>query len=151
MQIMPEFFKETKYQNVTNTKYLPFHKAFKTDLPVFDWLVQHPEHLVPFQKMMSTIEGSEWTEGFELLDSEAKAVPSTPPKPSERAFFVDVGGGHGHQATLLGQKYPKLLGRLVLQDLEAVVSGLSPIEGIKIQPYNFFEKQPITGKCLPRV
>jgi len=58
---------------------------------------------------------------------------------------VDVGGGHGHQSVLLGQKYPNLLGRLVLQDLPSVVKGLR-IEGVSIQPYNFFERQPVHGK-----
>lgn len=142
---MPEFLKETNYQDITNIKHTPFNKAFKTDLSCFDWLSQHPEHYIPFQKMMTSLEGSEWTEGFELLDSEAKQIISTPIKPSEKVFFVDVGGGHGHQSVLLGQKYPNLLGRLVLQDLPSVVGDLSPIEGVTIQPYNFFEKQPIVG------
>ncbi|KAJ5980347.1 S-adenosyl-L-methionine-dependent methyltransferase [Penicillium waksmanii] len=145
MLAMPEYFKETNYQDITSNKYTPFHKAFNTDLNSFDWLVQHPEHFVPFQKVMTSLEGSEWTEGFELLDSEAKHIPSTPAQPSERIFLVDVGGGNGHQSIQLGRKYPNLLGRLVLQDLPAVVGALSPIEGVKIEAYSFFEKQPVVG------
>ncbi|KAJ5733220.1 S-adenosyl-L-methionine-dependent methyltransferase [Penicillium manginii] len=145
MREMPEYFKETGYQNITSTKYTPFHKAFKTDLNSFDWLAQHPEHFVPFQKMMTSLEGSEWTEGFELLNSEAKQIPSTPAQPSDKPFLVDVGGGHGHQAIQLGRKYPNLLGRLILQDLGAVVRPLSPIEGVKIEEYSFFDKQPVVG------
>ncbi|KAJ5580532.1 o-methyltransferase domain-containing protein [Penicillium hetheringtonii] len=142
MRTMPDYFKEMKYQNITSTEYTPFHKAFNTDLNSFDWLVQHPEHFVPFQKVMTSIEGSEWTEGFELLDTEVNKIPSTPAEPCERVFFVDVGGGHGHQSVLLRQKYPNLLGRLVLQDLPSVVKDLK-IEGVSIQPYNFFERQPV--------
>ncbi|CAI7564758.1 unnamed protein product [Penicillium pancosmium] len=145
IRVLPEYFKETNYQDITTTKYTPFHKAFNTDLNSFDWLVQHPEHFVPFQKMMTSLEGSEWTEGFELFDSEAKQIPSTPAEPSDKTFLVDVGGGNGHQSIQLGRKYPNLLGRLVLQDLPAVVGPLSPIEGVKIEAYSFFEKQPIVG------
>lgn len=146
MQVFPEYFKENKYENITNVKNLPFHKAFNTELGSFEWLSQNPEQFVPFQKVMTSFEGTEWTEGFDLLHSEAKAIPSTPVKSSERKFFVDVGGGHGHQGILLGQKYPNLLGRLVLQDLPAVLENLPPIEGIEIQPNDFFEKQPAVGK-----
>lgn len=142
LRTMPDYFKETSYQNITATKYLPFHKAFNTDLSCFDWLVQHPEHFVPFQKTMTSIEGSEWTEGFELLDTEAKKIPSTPIGSPERVFFVDVGGGHGHQSVLLGQKYPNILGHLVLQDLQTTVEDLQ-IEGVSIQAHDFFEKQPV--------
>lgn len=147
MRVMPEYFKETNYQDITSNKYIPFHKAFNTDLDSFDWLVQHPEHFVPFQKTMTSMEGSEWTEGFELFDSMAKQIPSISAEPSETAFLVDVGGGHGHQAIELGRKYPNLLGRLILQDLPAVVGGLPPINGVKIESYSFFEKQPVVGRC----
>jgi demethylsterigmatocystin 6-O-methyltransferase len=98
--------------------------------------------------MMTSLEGSEWTEGFELFDSEAKQIPSTPAEPSDEIFLVDVGGGNGHQSIQLGRKYPNLLGRLVLQDLPAVVGPLSPIEGVKIEAYSFFEKESIVGKCF---
>ncbi|KAJ5090818.1 hypothetical protein N7532_009502 [Penicillium argentinense] len=144
MRVMPDFFKETKYQDVTSNKYIPFHKAFNTNLSCFDWLIQHPEHFTPFQKAMTSIEGSEWTEGFDLLESEIKKLPSTAAQSSERTFLVDIGGGHGHQSIQLGQKYPNVLGRLVLQDLPTTVENLA-IEGVKVEAYDFFQKQPLVG------
>lgn len=99
---------------------------------------------------MSALEGAEWTAGFDLLDIEAKKVPSTPPHASEKTFFVDVGGGHGHQCIQLGKIYPNVLGRLILQDLPQAIDQLPAIEGVKAQAHDFFQKQPILGQ-LPTV
>ncbi|KAM4063974.1 o-methyltransferase [Hirsutella rhossiliensis] len=144
-QAMPDFFADNKYQEIASTTRTPFQKAFKTDLGCFDWLVQHPKHFEPLQKVMTAFAGSEWADGFALLDNEVKAVPFTPPDPKEKPFFVDVGGGHGHQCIQLGKKYPHLLGRLVLQDLPEAVNKLPDIPGVRADAYNFFDKQPITG------
>ncbi|OGE58287.1 hypothetical protein PENARI_c001G07209 [Penicillium arizonense] len=88
---------------------------------------------------------TEWTEGFTLLNSEAQKIPSTPPTPEEKPFLVDVGGSHGHQCIELARKYPNLLGRLIMQDLPMTVDKLPPIEGVKVEAYDFFQKQPIEG------
>lgn len=142
---MPDFFKENNYQDVNSTTNTPFQKAHNTTLSSFEWFVQHPKHFESLQKVMTALEGTEWTVGFDLLDSAARNVPSTSPQPSERPFFVDVGGGHGHQCIQLGKKYPSLLGRLVLQDLPAAINKVPLIEGVKAEAYDFFEKQPVTG------
>lgn len=142
---MPEFFAKNKYQDLDSVTNTPFQKAQNTTLSAFDWLVQKPELFSYLQKVMTLLEGSEWTVGFALLDSEIQKIPSGPPQASEKPFFVDVGGGHGHQCIQLGKKYPNLLGRLVLQDLPTIVDKLPPIEGVKIQSHDFFKKQPISG------
>lgn len=97
---------------------------------------------------MTALQGSEWTEGFDLLHDEAQRISSSAPQPSEKPFLVDVGGGHGHQCIELGKKYPNLLGRLVLQDLPEAVGKLSPIDGVKVEAYDFFQPQPIIGLFL---
>lgn len=145
---MPEFFKENGYQAIDNITNTPFQKAFNTSLPPFDWYVQNPKHFETLQKIMTSIEGVEWTIGFELFDSEAIKVPSTSPQSSEKPFLVDVGGGHGHQCIQLRKKYSALSGRLVLQDLPAAINKLPLIEGVKAQAHDFFEKQPVTGQLL---
>lgn len=147
VQALPDFLAATKYQDITSNTNTPFQVAHNTKLQSFDWMVQHPEHFDSLQKVMTGFKGAEWTVGLETLDVEAKKIPSTPPHSSEGPFFVDVGGGHGHQCIQLGKKYPNLLDRLVLQDLPQAVNRLSPIEGVKAEAYDFFEKQPITGLC----
>lgn len=146
VQATPDFFAENNYQDITSNTNTPFQKAFKTELRCFDWLVQHPKHFGSLQKLMSALEGAEWTVGFELLATEANKVPLTPPQASEKAFFVDVGGGHGHQCVQLGTIYPNLLGRLFLQDLPQAIDQLPAIEGVNAQAHDFFQKQPIVGQ-----
>lgn len=142
---MPSFFEEHKYQDITSNTVTPFQKAFHTELRCFDWLVQHPKQFESLQKLMTALGGAEWTVGFDLLDTEAKKIPSTPPQPSEKPFFVDVGGGYGHQCIQLGRRYPNLLRRLLLQDLPQAVEQLPPIEGVNVEAHDFFQKQPIAG------
>ncbi|KAJ5175128.1 S-adenosyl-L-methionine-dependent methyltransferase [Penicillium canariense] len=142
---MPDFFKQNNYRDIDSVTDTPFQKAHNTKLRPFDWFVQNPKHFETLQKVMTSLAGAEWTVGFDLLDMEAKKVPSTPPRPSEKPFFVDVGGGHGHQSIQLGKRYTNLLGRLVLQDLPAVINQLPPIEGVQTEAYDFFEKQSIIG------
>lgn len=142
---MPDFFAENNYQDITSNTNTPFQKAHNTKLTSFEWLVQHPKHFENLQKVMTSLQGSEWTEGFDLLDKEAQKIHSGAPQPGEKQFFVDVGGGHGHQCRELGKKYPTLLGRMVLQDLPEAVEKLAPIEGVQVQAYDFFQPQTVTG------
>lgn len=146
VQAMPEFFREKNYQDLTNNTDTPFQKAFNTDLACFDWLVQHPKHFDSLQKIMTALEGAEWTVGFDLIKIEVEKIKSITPQPSERPFLVDVGGGHGHQSVQLAKTYPSLLGRIVLQDLPEAVNRLPPIEGVRAETHDFFQKQPITGQ-----
>ncbi|KAJ5128887.1 uncharacterized protein N7443_006002 [Penicillium atrosanguineum] len=145
IQALPDFLAATKYQDITSNTNTPFQVAHNTKLQSFDWMVKHPEHFDSLQTVMTGFQGAEWAVGLDTLDIEAKKVPFAPPQSSEKPFFVDVGGGHGHQCIQLGKKYPNLLGRLVLQDLPEAVNKLSPIEGVKAEAYDFFEKEPITG------
>ncbi|KAJ5997257.1 hypothetical protein N7499_006437 [Penicillium canescens] len=148
IQAMPDFFAENNYKDVTDNLHTPFQKAFDTKLTSFDWLFQHPKYIEALHKTMSALQGTEWTEGFTLLNTEAQKIPSTPPTPEEKPFLVDVGGSHGHQCIELARKYPNLLGRLIMQDLPMTVDKLAPIEGVKVEAYDFFQKQPIEGaKC----
>ncbi|KAJ5514342.1 O-methyltransferase family 2 [Penicillium fimorum] len=146
MQAMPAFFAENNYQDVTVNTNTPFQKAHNTKLTSFEWLVQHPKHFENLQKIMTALQGSEWTEGFDLFINEARKVPfKVSSAAPEIPFFVDVGGGHGHQCIELAKKYPNLLGYLVLQDLPEAVKNLTPIDGVKAEAYDFFQTQPITG------
>ena len=63
-------------------------------------------------------------------------------------FLVDIGGGKDHDLQELCRKHPNLPGRLVLQDLPAVIeeaktSGLD--ESILPMNHDFFAEQPVLG------
>jgi demethylsterigmatocystin 6-O-methyltransferase len=144
-QAMPAFFAENNYNDVTDNAHTPFQKAFDTKLTAFEWLFQHPKFMEAMHKTMSALQGTEWTEQFTLLDTEVNKVPETAPEPEEKPFLVDIGGSHGHQCIELVKKYPNLLGRLVMQDLPMTVESLAPIEGVKVEAYDFFQEQPVKG------
>ncbi|CAL5873605.1 uncharacterized protein PFLUO_LOCUS7886 [Penicillium psychrofluorescens] len=144
-QVLPTFLAETNYQDITCVTKTPFQKAFNTELANFDWLVQHPELFASLQKIMTSMKSADWITGFDLIDQEAQKVSSGPAEGFTKPFFVDVGGGYGHQCMMLAKKYPNLLDHLVLQDLPEAVKKLPPIEGVKAEAYDFFEKQPIIG------
>jgi demethylsterigmatocystin 6-O-methyltransferase len=94
---------------------------------------------------MTSLKSADWIAGFDLIDQEAQKVSSGPADGFTKPFFVDVGGGYGRQCIMLAKKYPNLRDHLVLQDLPEAVKKLPPIEGVKAEAYDFFEKQPITG------
>ena len=66
--------------------------------------------------------------------------------PAEKPLFVDVGGGTGQQCVAMRERWPELKGKVVLQDLPSVVNGVQLPEGIDVMAYDFFTKQPVTGK-----
>ncbi|KAJ5094248.1 hypothetical protein N7456_010109 [Penicillium angulare] len=143
IQSMPDFFMDKNYEEPASNVDTPFQRAFNTNLSCFDWLVQQPKHFASLQKIMTSLESAEWTNGFELIDTEAKRLGLSNLRSSERPFLVDVGGGHGHQCVQLGKKYPHLLGRLVLQDLPEAIDRLPPIDGVRAEAHDFFQKQDI--------
>lgn len=66
----------------------------------------------------------------------------------ELPVFVDIGGGIGHQCAELKGKYPKLPGKVVLQDLPHCIDHALPTPGVDNTVQNFFEPQPIKGMAL---
>ena len=63
----------------------------------------------------------------------------------DKALFVDIGGSFGHQCIAFKARYPKLPGRIILQDIPQTLEHVKPIEGVEIMVQNFFEPQVIKG------
>ena len=64
----------------------------------------------------------------------------------ERVFLVDIGGNQGHDLRKLHDKFgAHLPGKLVLQDLPAVLGSSPNTDGIKRIGYNFLDPQPVKG------
>ncbi|KAL8829158.1 MAG: hypothetical protein Q9191_002171 [Dirinaria sp. TL-2023a] len=85
---------------------------------------------------------------------------------SEAPLLVDIGGSTGAKATIFRRRYPLLPGRVICQDLPAVIDSakekstdlttlvrnapplfhpnpITTLNGIEAQPYNFFTPQPV--------
>ncbi|EXJ87831.1 hypothetical protein A1O1_04758 [Capronia coronata CBS 617.96] len=143
-QSFPSFLAETGYQDVTDSAKTPFQKGHNTDLPSFQYLAQRPELFNALQTVMTAIQSADWMTGLDIFDRSARAAGTTTPQtPIKPFFFVDVGGGHGHQCRRVLEKYPALHGRLVLQDLPEAVEKLAPMDGVKVMAQDFFQKQAV--------
>ena len=90
---------------------------------------------------MTALQSADWLNTLDSLNKAASEVVQA----SETPFFVDVGGGHGHQCKQLLEKHPQLHSSIVLQDLPQAVDKLPPIEGIQVMAQNFFVKQSVLG------
>ncbi|KIW79623.1 hypothetical protein Z517_06236 [Fonsecaea pedrosoi CBS 271.37] len=141
IQALPAFLAETQYQDITENKYTPFQKGHKTNLGAFEWLAEHPENFLALQQIMTAIQSAAWLKDIDVLNSAALDVTPEP----ERPFFVDVGGGHGHQCKQLLNKYPNLCGSVILEDLPQTVDKLPRIDGVKVIGQDFFERQAVQG------
>ncbi|KAL4945873.1 hypothetical protein BDV06DRAFT_229738 [Aspergillus oleicola] len=127
IQALPGFIIETGYADVTDSAKTPFQKAFNTDLSCFAWMIQNPEQLGVLQQVMKSWQSSDWMIGFELFEKEAINAEGN----SERVFFVDVGGGSGHQCAAVRDKYIGLKGQL----------ELSEVSGVRVEANDFLQEQ----------
>ncbi|OKL61815.1 hypothetical protein UA08_03027 [Talaromyces atroroseus] len=139
------FLASTNYQDITKNTHTPFQKAYNTDLHPFEWFAQNPKRFEHFHQGMAAMASAAWIDAAEVFQRAANQVPPTTPSTKEAPFFVDVGGGYGHQSVLLGKRYPNLLHRIVFQDLPQTLKQVSVTEGIEAQAHDFFTPQPIKG------
>lgn len=69
----------------------------------------------------------------------------------DRAAFVNVGGGIGHQCAEFKRAYPEIPGRVVLQDLQHSIDAALPTPGVDNMVHDFFEPQPVEGMTITMV
>lgn len=113
-----------------------------TELGFWKYLKGVPEKLQAFNKGMrsqATVKAFDSSYPFEA------ELNAEPVKDGE-VVLVDVGGGRGHALERVKQRFPGLKGRLVLQDLDAVIKdsiagGLS--SEIEPQVASIFDQIPL--------
>ena len=142
-QELPDYLAETKYPNITDNSKTVIQKAYNMDLPGFIWFPSQPKRFAYFQQVMTVQRAgaADWLSVFPVEEE----VGTWSAKPN-KALFVDVGGGFGHQCLIFKAKYPKLPGRIVLQDIPQTLEYVQPIEGVETMVQNFFEPQAIKGE-----
>ena len=65
---------------------------------------------------------------------------------SDTVVLVDVAGGRGHDLEAFRKRFPQGKGKLVLEDLPAVIDDVKNInEEIVLQKYDFFQPQLVQG------
>jgi hypothetical protein len=105
-----------------------------------------PKQLAHFQKTMAAalaVERQWHKDGFASIFPFADLSQGAT---SSSIILVEVGGGHGHVVRELRATLPTFQGRMIVEDLPAVVAGAPPQDEVAYVPYNFLtEKQPIEG------
>jgi demethylsterigmatocystin 6-O-methyltransferase len=141
-QILPQYLKDHKYQNMDNNKDLPFHKALGTDLTPFEYLTTDPEQMKALGHVMVLDAVQSWVSSYPVESEVGGFKPS-----NDSALLVDIGGGFGQHSVFFKEKFPQLPGRIVVQDIPSTLAHL-PLgnsTGIEFQEYDFFTPQPIRG------
>lgn len=63
---------------------------------------------------------------------------------SDAIVLVDVGGGRGLNLKTFGKRFPQSKGKLILEDLPAVIDNAKGIDqDITLRKHDFFKPQPI--------
>ena len=138
---LPDFLAELKYQNPDNNLSCAFQKAHNTTLPPFFWLQDKPTDRDNFSLWMgASREGQNIF--LDVFPFEKELARNTTP---ETVLFVDVGGSIGHQCIALKKKLSNIPGRIILQDLPAVLQYAVPAEGVQPMAHDFTTEQPIKG------
>ncbi|KAF4943785.1 hypothetical protein FGADI_13161 [Fusarium gaditjirri] len=143
-QGLPEFLAQTDYQVPKDANHSPVQYGLRTDKPFFGILQDNARLGKGFNSFMAGYAKvrTRWTEVYPYKERLGEATDANAP------WLVDVGDGLGYE--LRGLASEKVPGRLVLQDLPAVIeeaksSGELP-EIIEATPHDFFTPQPVESK-----
>lgn len=112
-----------------------FQKAFNTQLSIFEWMSQHPEHFGNLFKLIALWSSHEWVEAFPIAEEIGRN--------NAEVVLVDVGGGTGPQAAIFKQRLPHITGRVIVQDIPETLVHAKPMDGIEFMEYDCFTPQPI--------
>ncbi|KAL4977570.1 S-adenosyl-L-methionine-dependent methyltransferase [Aspergillus desertorum] len=153
LSVLPSYFAQHAYRTPTNYAASPMRWA--TGQSQFEWLAERPEQQARFNAYMrSRREGhARWFSVYpvETLLRSFKVAPSGEEDRDGTVFMVDVGGNEGYDLLWLRGRYPDFKGRLLLQDLPAVVARKDiqlERKGIEVTAYSFFEVQPVKGAAI---
>ncbi|PYH81881.1 putative O-methyltransferase [Aspergillus uvarum CBS 121591] len=147
MQSAPAYFQERGYTCPFDPRDGLMQYAFGSKQSTFNRIAADPALLRDFNTFMGNTMGARkyWVDWYpvqeRILDGFAAETA---------ALLVDVGAGKGHDLLAFRAKFPDAGGRLVLEDLPAVIDGLKEVEGegdpaIETVPYDFFTEQPVVG------
>lgn len=136
---LPEYFEEHGFQSPSDAYDGPFQFAMGTKQYYFKWLRSNPKHQQAFNTLMTIARmnrGEEWF-GFYPVEEKLQVAGS-------EMLLIDIGGGHGHDLIAFKQRYPKLPGKLMVQDLPIVIDDVKNLPpGVEAMKHDFFDPEPI--------
>ncbi|KAI1110418.1 hypothetical protein F5Y14DRAFT_362445 [Nemania sp. NC0429] len=109
-QALPAVLKSTGHCNPTNPCHTAFHDAWNTTQEPFAWFGENADYHKYFNDYMALRQGLKqtWLEAYPIHE-----VLDTTGDYSDRAVFVNTGGGIGHQCAQFKAAYPNTRGRSV--------------------------------------
>ena len=139
---LPSYFELHGYHNPNDGFNGPFQYARKTDLHCFEWLIQNPKYQQAFNVTMNSFHkyrSQEWFDYYPIAER-------VQVQDSSRALIVDIGGGLGQELLKFKDAYPDLKGRLIVEDLPAIINDIKKLpEGIEAIGQDFFKEQNVKG------
>ncbi|KAL1873646.1 hypothetical protein Plec18167_006163 [Paecilomyces lecythidis] len=143
---LPEYLARINYRNPGSGLDSPFQFAYGTTKHWFEWAAENPPVLSQFGNHMSAYHQGRpsWMDP-DFYPIEDNLLTGVDIKPHD-VLLVDVGGSLGHDLEELLDKHPTIPGRLILQDLPAVIQQARNYNG-RIEPmaHDFFSVQPVKG------
>jgi hypothetical protein len=145
-----DWLKDRGYKIPTGKNDTAYQIAHNTKLHWFEHIQSTPPHGKNFNDHMAgyLLGRPSWNderfypvkkrllEGFDLDNNDA-------------VLLVDLGGGIGHYTEQFRFNFPDAPGRLILQDLPAVLDHAQGLHArIERMEYDFFTEQPVKGKFL---
>ncbi|KAL4804193.1 S-adenosyl-L-methionine-dependent methyltransferase [Aspergillus unguis] len=143
---LPAFLEKTNYRNPTSASDTAFSLGYNSELNFFQHVQKEPITATRFNNHMGVYaQGrARWMDpGFypvqeQLIDGTDIG--------KDDVLLVDVGGSFGHDLLDFHRKWPDVPGRLILQDLEQVVTSVKGLHPeIEVTGHDFFTEQPIKG------
>lgn len=142
-QALPSFLERVGHRNPTNEIHTAFHDGWNTSVHPFAWFADKPDHLAYFNDYMALRRKPELS-WLTVYPVEEEAQDISP----ERALYVNIGGGVGHQCAQFKEKYPNIPGRVILQDMPHSIAEALPTPEVENIAHDFFQPQPISGKYI---
>ena len=151
---MPQFLAKIGYRNPSDPADSPFQLAFNTQDDFFQYLNANPRVLEGFANFMAGYNQGQaaWMDQGFYPVVERLFSGFTSHQLNNEVLLVDVGGGKGQDLIDFTFKYPERPGRVILQDLEAVLQDAGPFSnGIEPMAYDFFTPQPVKGEIRRQI
>ncbi|KAF2757492.1 S-adenosyl-L-methionine-dependent methyltransferase [Pseudovirgaria hyperparasitica] len=152
-EALPAWLAQNNYQPPADETHTAFQAAWNTHLDAFAWFAEHADHLAYFNDYMALrrqrAHDATWLSVFPVAryvrgwnpDVDRGVKESAGRK--QKAVYVNVGGGIGHQCREFRERYPDVTGEVVLQDLPHSIANALETPGVVNMEFDFFEEQPV--------
>ncbi|KAF9730110.1 Demethylsterigmatocystin 6-O-methyltransferase 8 [Paraphaeosphaeria minitans] len=139
----PAHLAQTNYATPADVRSGAFQSALKTEKNMFEYLTTHPPLGQRFNSHMGgyRLGRSSWMHpgSYPVKERLIKGMLET-----NTTLLVDIGGSLGHDLQEFATRYPNEPGRLILQDLPAVMDAIQSLHpNIERTKHDFFTEQPV--------